>query len=91
MKVKVTKASTKDSNKITIRSSQLGYAGVFQPGTKIVVSFNGTNGKTHDVVLKASRAGTTFYGDCPRALKMPSVGKPKYYTLSNKSMVVKYV
>lgn len=91
MKIQVTKASKKDGNKFTVRSSELGLNGVFQSGVKIVITIKGNGKKTHDVVLTSSRNGTTFYGECPTKIKMPSIGKPKYIEIIKLSSVVKYV
>lgn len=88
---KVTKASKNDGNKFTIRASELDLVGKFQVGTKIVLTFGGNQGKSYDVVVTATRRGTTFYGECPRGLRMPAVGRPQRYFLLNKSTVVKYV
>ena len=87
MKIKITRASRRDNNKITIRTNQL-YAGIWHSGAKFVVTFKGKNGKTHDVVFTASRKGTTAYADKPSSLRMPAMSKGLYYTVIARSGVI---
>lgn len=84
---KVTKASKNDGNKFTIRDTQLSVKGIFKNGDKLGVIFKGKGKTTYEVLLTASRNGTTFYGVCPRGLKMPRVGKPEFYELATKEVI----
>lgn len=82
MRVKFTRASKHDTDKFTIRTSQLGFKNLFvKDGTKVFVTLK-SGRKEYDVILTASRGGKTLYGPCPKGLSMPTVGKPKYYTVA---------
>lgn len=86
MKVRATKASARDNGKFTFSTSELhkatGYSKIYTTayfGQKIILTVKGDTNRKYDVVLSPSRNGNTFYGDCPRGLKMPSVGRPVFY------------
>ena len=86
-KLKVTKSSQNDGDKITIRVNAVedifdteGDGIGLVDGRRFILTFK--NGKkSYDVAFKVSRNGTTAYGACPRGLRLPSVGKPCYYTV----------
>lgn len=86
-KLKITKSSKKDKDKVTVRINDIedifdtqGDGIGLVDGRKFILTFK-TGRKTYDVAFRVSRDGTTAYGACPRGLRMPSVGKPVYYTV----------
>lgn len=86
-KIKATRASARDKNKFTVATSELNLTDDLA-GCPIVLELKGEGRKTHKVYMEPSRKGTTYYGDCPRTLKVPAVGKPTYYTLVDVGLVL---
>jgi hypothetical protein len=90
--IKATKASARDNGKFTFSASEISSAFAYGEvdfsavynvmgsyEDKVIMTIKGDTNKKYDVVLSPSRNRKTFYAECPRGLKMPSVGKPAYY------------